>query len=522
MAQNYGQIKTMKTAKIGTIMPWAGNGNDGSLPSNIPKGWILCNGRVYQADRYPLLSSVLGNSYGGTDITGDFPEYGGTVKVPDITGRVMMDLEPAMLFDPEYQAGQADAYLKLVDAAGDDLVVDDGLTKSITTNISADTNISFSIPSDIEFSGKLRGGANETNITISNPSFTATVYTIGRKLGINHMPTHRHPGEYTTAVGGASGPELFYPSAFQVGGSQSGDAGCPDVSWLQASLSDPDAPRWCNGAGFITYYDDTTLIETFEFNEFISTPDYDYSQIPPETAPDVIYDGLSAYTDTFTAKPITTHAQVAWEGFFPRPMEFFGSRNFFGYGTGFVDPTGIPDDPEYRPAQSFDVLLQSGSTSFTIPAGTFIGTSFDYIRPFMLVKVDNEDYGSGAYLERGTQVISISREGSVGNYEYVVELSKNVVGAGTSTKTVTFRDGTYPTNLNRPPSGQDPTGQTFRAHDHGTFEIEMGGGLKGPTTVPVNNVSKGDVLAQTINGALNISAQVANPSQNIVYIIRAY
>ena len=45
---------------------------------------------------------------------------------------------------------------------------------------------------------------------------------------------------------------------------------------------------------------------------------------------------------------------------------------------------------------------------------------------------------------------------------------------------------------------------------------------KGPTTVPVNNVSKGDVLAQTINGALNISAQVANPSQNIVYIIRAY
>ena len=104
MAQTYGQIKKMKTAKIGTIMPWAGDGNTGTLLSNVPRGWILCDGKVYQANRYPLLSSILGNSYGGTNITGEFPHYSGTIKIPNLTGRAMMDLEPSMLFNQKYNA----------------------------------------------------------------------------------------------------------------------------------------------------------------------------------------------------------------------------------------------------------------------------------------------------------------------------------------------------------------------------------------------------------------------------------
>lgn len=521
MAQNYGQIKKMKTAKVGTIMPWAGNGNDGTLVSNVPTGWILCDGRVYPADRYPILSSVLGNSYGGTDITGDFPHYSGTIKLPNITGRLMIDLEQGMLFDSKYNAGQTDAWSKLVDANGESLIVDDGLTKSIPTLISADTDISFTVSSDLIFNGKLKGGPNETNITVSDPTFTTTIYTIGRKLGINHTPSHNHPGSYSTAVGGSPGPELFQPTTFQVGGSVSGALNCPDISWLEAFATDDEAPRWCGGAGQITYYDDTTLIETLQFNEFISTNEKDYSQIPPSTAPDVVYDGLNAFTNTFTAKPKTSHAMVAWEGFFPRPMEFFGSRNFFGYNTGFVGPTGIGDDPEYRPAYAFDVTLTAGGTNFIIPAGVNVGDDYERIRPFMLVKTPN--VSSGPYLDTGTQVLSIQRTGdSPATYEYTIELSKNIVGTGTAVKSVLFRDGTYPTSLNNTPSAQDPAGQTFGAHNHGTFEMTMGGGLKGPTTVPIDNVSKGDINADTIAGALNISANIANPSQNIVYIIRAY
>ena len=71
-------------------------------------------------------------------------------------------------------------------------------------------------------------------------------------------------------------------------------------------------------------------------------------------------------------------------------------------------------------------------------------------------------------------------------------------------------------------STQDPAGVSAGYHDHGTFELTMGTGMKGPTTHPVNDVSKGTIAADPLNGALNILATVANPSQNIVYIIKAF
>jgi hypothetical protein len=523
MANYYGQIKKMKTAKIGTIMPWAGDGNFGTLPSNVPIGWILCDGKVYQANRYPLLTSVLGNSYGGTVIDGSFPHYTGTIKIPNLTGKVMMDLEASMLFDNRYNAGQTDAYQKLSDAAGQPLVVDDGLTKTIPTLISADTNLVFTLESDLVFNGKLTGANNTPNISVTDPSFTATVYTIGRKLGINHTGSHTHPGSYSTAVGGAAGPLLFSPDTFEVGGSGGAALNCPAVSWYQATLTNPDnATQWCAGSGLITYFDDTTLIETSQFNEFISTASYDYSQIPPSTAQPAVYEAISPFTNVFTAKPMTTHAMKAWEGYFPRPMEIFSNRNFFGYNTTFTGPTGIADDPEYLPATTIDIIISAGSSSFVIPAGTNIGQNLDKIRPFMLVTT--VQVSGGPFFAPGTQIIAIERTAgtSPSDFEYTVELSNTISGAGTALKAVKFRNGTYPTTLNNPPSGQDPAGNTFISHNHGTFEVTMGEGLRGPTTHPVNDFNKGDVVPESINGALNILANVANPSQNIVYIIRAY
>lgn len=521
MAQTYGQIKKMKTAKIGTIMPWAGDGNSGTLLSNVPRGWILCDGKVYQANRYPLLSSILGNSYGGTNITGQFPHYNGTIKIPNLTGRVMMDLEPSMLFNQKYNAGQSDAYAKLVDTSNQSLVVDDGLTKSIPTLISADTNLVFTISSELVFSGKMTGGTGQSNISVTNPSFTSTIFTIGRKLGINHTPQHTHPGNYTTVIGGNSGPKLFEPSGFDVGGSGGARLGCPNRSWYQAFLSDAaNAPTWCNGAGPITYFDDTTLIETSQFNEFISTPTKDYSQIPALTEGDIIYESPSAYTSSFTATPKKTHAMKAWTGYFPRPMEFNGRRNFFGYGTGYIGPTDIPDDPEYRPRTTLSLTISANSTSITVPPGTSIGANLDNIRPFMFI---SSPQTNPVYITPGTQILSIEQTGTTpGQYGYIIELSQNTAGTGSQLVTVSFRDGTYPTAMNTVPSGQDPSGSTFGSHNHGTFEITMGSGLSGPTTHPINDVSKGDVNPLPVNGALNMLVNIACASQNIVYIIRAF
>ena len=65
MAAYYDSIKSMKTAKIGTILPWGGDGGNGFLASNIPKGWIVCDGSTKDAKDYPLLASILGDTYGG-------------------------------------------------------------------------------------------------------------------------------------------------------------------------------------------------------------------------------------------------------------------------------------------------------------------------------------------------------------------------------------------------------------------------------------------------------------------------
>ena len=65
MAAYYDSIKSMRTAKIGTILPWGGDGGNGFLASNIPKGWIVCDGSTKDASDYPLLASMIGDTYGG-------------------------------------------------------------------------------------------------------------------------------------------------------------------------------------------------------------------------------------------------------------------------------------------------------------------------------------------------------------------------------------------------------------------------------------------------------------------------
>ena len=57
MAQFYNTIKTMKTARVGTIMPWGGDGNEGFTAANVPKGWRVCDGRDLNGIDFPLLSS---------------------------------------------------------------------------------------------------------------------------------------------------------------------------------------------------------------------------------------------------------------------------------------------------------------------------------------------------------------------------------------------------------------------------------------------------------------------------------
>ena len=535
MAVRYGIVKFMKSAKIGTIMPWGGDGNTGFALSNIPKGWIVCGGQLEDAARYPLLASHLGDTYGAdAEFGGTFPEYLGKFRLPNMSLKMPIDLEPDYLNQSAYQYGQSDAYSKLITNSytGDALVGGFGsisLSAPIPIVISANTDIDFTVDPSLVMNAKM------TNISIAPPDFSTTVYTINRKLGINHTPGHSHPGTYSKATAQFSGPHLFEPSQITTGGGVSGN--CVDnYGYSECQLTNSDtAPTWQQGRVQAAYYGNEqrefTLPTTDRFYDFQGSEFW--SQVPAQSWPPTQShpSGLvsasnlgyqfngSAYTSTFNVTtPVKTHAQPAWTGLFPKPLEVANRRNYFG-------PTVNYDPESTTPFTVSGVTVPANANSISLPAGTDINSattagefSLDKIVPFMWI------YSEGV-TRNGTQITAISRTGtSTSNYVYTLELSQPCKNATALTnQTFSFRHGTYPTTTNNITSQLDPNSSTFLGHNHGSFEITQGkGSLAAPTTHPVNNVSLGTVSPENINDALNIIAEVSMPALIVTFLIKAY
>ena len=104
MAANYETQKKMRAAQVGTIMPWVGDA------ATKPDGWLECNGQTLEAVDYPILASVIGNTYGpqnglnartyGNYLLGD------QFRLPSLNGRVLADYEPTYINQPSLQMGQ--------------------------------------------------------------------------------------------------------------------------------------------------------------------------------------------------------------------------------------------------------------------------------------------------------------------------------------------------------------------------------------------------------------------------------
>lgn len=76
MAKNLAEVRGFKNSAIGTIMAWTGTASD------LPHGWIECDGGTYDNSQYPLLKEVIGYTYGGSDASSTF-------VVPDLNnGRI--------------------------------------------------------------------------------------------------------------------------------------------------------------------------------------------------------------------------------------------------------------------------------------------------------------------------------------------------------------------------------------------------------------------------------------------------
>ena len=316
----YNRLKTMKSAPVGTIMPWSGQSSDGDLPNNIPTGWIVCDGRTFPANTFPLLASMIGNTYGPTDsaIVGNFPDFneGDVFRVPNLNGRAMVDIERSYLQQTKYQFGQPDA-----EAAIGDLISEDGTGVTPPTIYSADTDLQFQLDPVDTMAGKIQ------NITLNDPTWAKTYYTLGRKLGIDHTPAHRHAGAYTTAR-----PDGRYVEVFQSPISPA--AGQYESANLNGIGGTDTRDIWEFGFGDMTFYDENSLVLTNESKTFTQ------DAVPVPTTSRQI-NAIPAWTQPFADSYNYNHYMKQVTGVFPPPTSVFGRPNYANGDVSTTYPTNL-------------------------------------------------------------------------------------------------------------------------------------------------------------------------------------
>jgi hypothetical protein len=547
----------MRVAKIGTIMPWGGDGGTGFLASNIPRGWIVCTGQTLDASDYPLLASVLGDTYGGdmTNAQGnheEFPYYGSeaTFRLPQLSNSALIDLELEYLFDPRYQMGQPDANAVIYDeneSVLGDLIADYGETVSIRTTHEASADIDFAL----NLTGNLY--FKFTEITLSAPDFLETVHTLNRKLGINHTPSHGHSDRLGSVNATGAGPMPFRTDeGIVMTGSASTSNACsktkgPNTCALEAT----EPTTWQNGAELITFYGDgnkeNTLPRCDSFMEFIqdSTGKNYWGFVPAgeDDFRDGVFRGSGHSSDVYTQTlfgrgetdqivdtiPVDTHKTPCHIGMFPRPMQVRSRPNFFGYDTGSpIRSDGLVDDPETAPVFAVSGCLLDNTNKVILPAGTDLRTPYgtfpnnwfqwDAITPLMYVTPVNSDQKYDT-LREGTFVQGVVVDESSGLY--VVTLNTPALVSGTHD--LQFRNGAWPCSLNLAAANKNPLEQSFRAHNHGSFEIAQGqGSMSGPPSHTASDADGSSLQADSLENALNISCDVAQPNVTMTFIIKAY
>ena len=583
MAAYYDSIKSMRTAKIGTILPWGGDGGNGFLASNIPKGWIVCDGSTKDASDYPLLASMIGDTYGGdmTKAAGGnytFPyvdptdgSNNATFRLPNLSNNLPLDLEPSYLDQTQYQMGQNDPKNVVIDQNGTklgDLVSGYGETYDIKTSWSANSDIDFTL----NLSGNLY--FKYTNFVLSAPDFLESIYTLNRKLGINHTPSHSHTDSIPSVQANQKGAMIFQTdTGVTMTGSVSFSNNCSGSEGpFNCAFKSAEPHSWQNGSVGLSMYGDATYEYTlprtashFEFTTDTVNVGKNYWDTVPAGANNWRGTNRGAGPKTVSYKqtippngqttqildvdPVATHAQPAQTGMFPRPMEYLNRANFYGYtpdgGTTPTRSDGLKDSPEQRPAVLVaGCTITEGSNKVTLPDGTDISqqygtgtdahTQWDKIRPLMYVTTsDNGDkykwIPEGMYVQSIEWKPDASNAASGGNYE--LTLNQNVgsgdtetaAGWGTAVTGLKFRDGTYPTSLNTQSGAKDPLETAFSSHNHSSFEIaQTMGTMVGPPSHTAVNADGSALAAQSIENALNIAVDTTQPSLTMTFIIKAY
>jgi len=464
----YNRVKASKIAPIGTIIPWTGGTGQGNRAEDVPKGWIICSlgNAVLKAADYPLLAATLGNQYG------PFPEDGSSFELG-----VNFGLVNNFPYNGDSALGHVDQFglpnlnqLALVDIEGSRIASTDLLHigQYIGRNgpdatqppilLESDVDITFTMEPSSTLAGRITG------ITMDEPIYFDTIYTIPRKLGIEHIPEHGHRpasasdfDQFWSASAAGNGVMEFLP-----GSGLKDDSKYLSIAPIGHKSNNSEAHRFRPGTRDITWFDANdggmSMVDG-SIRQFVdptlelipAVPDNDRSI---EERPYISFRSWSASSDTQ-----------------------------FGY----------QDDNRAMP----DIQTQAHVQAF--PPGGYYNSARNY-------------YAS-------TDIPVFHRGGLMP--EANIEDTSYDAGGGEQQPINSAVTDTYTTTLNHP--GERWSDDALKSHNHDAMEVTMSrGSLSIPSTILVNDISTGTTAPLSVDTALSVQINNNTPSLTMLYIIRAF
>lgn len=193
----YQGLREAKAAAIGTIMPWTG------AISQIPSGWVVCDGSSLSARDFPLLARTIQDTYnaGISTFGGTFPNYSGEIVLPALINKPLCDIEGTYFGtgntglphdeDP-FAFNEVSPYIGPNTDNGVPTTFNDVATDVIfTLNERQQTQ-----NGNYYYAGKISGNT----VVPGTGEGSKQVYFGPRKLGRAHIKSHRHGGRVVPSI----------------------------------------------------------------------------------------------------------------------------------------------------------------------------------------------------------------------------------------------------------------------------------------------------------------------------------
>jgi len=493
----YQESKTAKGAAIGTIMPWGGG------ITSIPKGWIICDGQYVDAGAYPLLTQTIGDTYntGTSSLTGSFPAYSGTLKMPNLNDKALMDVEEAYFTGGGSPTGRVadediDARTLLSTKIGTHE------SQSITTAFTdVFTDIVFTLPATdaTGYQGKIAG-----NTKIDGEGFH-TVYVAPRKLGRKHVKRHTHPGTHET---------LSTPSTTQPG------LGVIPFGEVEYTIRMMACDNQSGGGQGDTYYwgwsDDSSGFGSGTAN---------FMTAPAISVGDTKSDPLAGDVRTQNWYPSSSVAQTA-----PYLTGQYGSQNHL-YQLWWPDANVSDLPPGINEGSDGVVLAKVESTPPPYELTPLHVTDTPISQRFK----STPDHPDGPRIDSATDVHFAAGGGGTfkvptGYRNYYMEANATELpylpGGTITPDTDSALRGTLLSHPGYNFTKEDDSNDKIYAHSHDDFDVEFDSTrlkVRSSLTANVNIPTQADFLGNADNtDALQIDFNVSQPEMTCLYIIRAY